>query len=137
MHLDRETALRPALVAFRDRTELAWLRVLRPGFRHCAVWVRVGDFWIGEECLSHRTELSCVPVRYGRALESALRRDGARVVRTFVRAAPRRLAPPLPFTCVEAAKRALGIHAWRILTPFQLYRHLVRTRRTSLLTVIL
>lgn len=137
MRSEPETTPRPAIVAFRDRTELAWLRVLRPGFRHCAVWVRVGEFWIGEECLSHRTVLSCVPAAQGRALETALRRGGARVLRSFVREAPRRLAPPLPFTCVEAAKRALGIHAWRIVTPYQLYRHLIRTRRTSLLTTIL
>lgn len=31
---------------------------------------------------------------------------------------------PSVFTCVELVKRALGIHAWWILTPRQLYHHI-------------
>ncbi len=30
----------------------------------------------------------------------------------------------MPFTCVEAAKRVLGLHDRRVVTPWQLYRRL-------------
>lgn len=35
-----------------------------------------------------------------------------------------KMAPVLPFTCVEALKRLLGIHSMRIWTPYQLYTFL-------------
>jgi hypothetical protein len=123
-----------ALVAFTDRTEIAWLRALRRGFRHCAVWVRTGDCWILHEALSHQTCMAVVPAAGEGALRAALRAAGYRVVRARIAAAPRRLAPPLPMSCVEATKRVLGIQSWRILTPWQLYRHLVRRPRKMHLT---
>ncbi len=116
-----------ALVAFTDRTEIAWLRGLRRGFRHCAVWVRAGDCWIAHETLSHQTFLAVHAGTEEGALVAALCAAGYRVVGARIQAAPRRLAPVLPLTCVEAAKRVLGLHSWRILTPWQLYRHLVRS----------
>jgi hypothetical protein len=120
-----------ALVVFRDQTEIAWLRGLRRGFRHCAVWVRAGDLWIVQESLSHRTILGAWRAEREADLVAALRAAGHLVVRARIRPAPRRLAPPLPFSCVEAVKRVLGIHAWHVLTPWQLYRHLVRGARKS------
>jgi len=126
-----------ALVVFRDQTEIAWLRGLRRGFRHCAVWVRAGDYWIAQETLSHQTFLGVWPAGDAGGLVAALRASGHRVVRTRIAAAPRRIAPPLPFSCVESVKRVLGIHAWDVLTPWQLYRHLIRGREKSILTITL
>ena len=37
-----------------------------------------------------------------------------------------RPAPLLPATCVETAKRVLGIASWRVLTPRQLHNFLLR-----------
>jgi len=34
-------------------------------------------------------------------------------------------APWMPHTCVEAVKRVIGLHARFIITPWQLYRHLM------------
>ncbi|MBL8831347.1 MAG: hypothetical protein JNL71_03070 [Rhodospirillales bacterium] len=118
------TAGAAALVVFRDRTEIAWLRGLKRGFRHCAVWVRAGDFWILQETLSHQTLLGIWPAGNEAGLVAALRASGHRIVPARIAAAPRRIAPPLPFSCVESVKRVLGIHAWSMLTPWQLYRHL-------------
>ena len=131
------TAGARALVVFRDQTEIRWLHGLRRGFRHCAVWVRAGDFWIAQETLSHQTLLGVWPAGDGAGLVAALRASGHRVLRTRIVAAPRRIAPPLPFSCVESVKRVLGIHAWDVLTPWQLYRHLIRGRSKSMLTITL
>lgn len=124
----------PALVAFTDRTDIGWLRGLRRGFRHCAVWVRAGDFWIAHEMLSHQGFIGILSGADEKRLRAALRASGYRVVRTRIAAAPRRLAPVLPVTCVESVKRLLGIQSWRILTPWQLYRHLIRRHRNLHLT---
>lgn len=126
-----------ALVVFRDQTEIRWLHGLRRGFRHCAVWVRAGDFWVAQEALSHQTFLGVWPADDGAGLVAALRASGHRVVRTRIAAAPRRIAPPLPFSCVESVKRVLGIQAWDVLTPWQLYRYLIRGRSKSILTITL
>ncbi|MBI1243602.1 MAG: hypothetical protein GC202_01225 [Alphaproteobacteria bacterium] len=123
-----------ALVAFTDRTEIAWLRGLRRGFRHCAIWVRAGDFWIAHEALSHQCYVGVLAAVDTRQLRAGLRAAGYRVVKARIAAAPRRLAPVLPLTCVEGVKRLLGIHSWRILTPWQLYRYLIRRHRNLHLT---
>lgn len=34
-------------------------------------------------------------------------------------------APYMPYTCVEAVKRVLGIRAWSICTPWRLYQFLI------------
>jgi hypothetical protein len=57
-------------------------------------------------------------------LEEWYRHQGLSVIETCVRAAPLRVAPLRPLTCVEAVKRILGIHARSINTPWQLYRYL-------------
>ncbi len=36
------------------------------------------------------------------------------------------LMPFMPATCVAMCKRLLGVHAWWVQTPSQLYRHLRR-----------
>jgi hypothetical protein len=113
-----------ALVVFRDQTEIAWLRWLKRGFRHCAVVVRIGGEWVMIDSLSHSI---CVG-KFGTEAISRLawryRKVGHIVIDTTVGEGKARVAPPLPFTCVEAVKRVLGIQSWRVLTPYQLYRHL-------------
>jgi hypothetical protein len=42
-----------------------------------------------------------------------------------------RPAPLAPFTCVEAAKRVLGLHDRRVVTPWQLYRRLIDPELTD------
>ena len=49
---------------------------------------------------------------------------GMRCVTAALAPTPLRCAPPGPFTCVEAVKRALGLRAPLVWTPRQLYRHL-------------
>ncbi|MFM7346040.1 MAG: hypothetical protein ACKO1J_11805, partial [Tagaea sp.] len=114
----------PALVVFRDRTELAWMRWLARGFRHCAVVVRVGGDWVLIDSLSHSICVGRFAAEPIGRLAERYRQAGMIAVATRVRQAPERLAPILPLTCVEAVKRVLGIHAWTILTPRQLHRHL-------------
>lgn len=113
-----------ALVVFADDSSLRRLRPLRRGFRHCFVVVCSGAGWVICDPLSHRTDLAIVTGLTADELTQWYRRHGLRVVATRLRPAPRRPAPIRPYTCVEAVKRVLGMHAPWVLTPWQLYRSL-------------
>lgn len=113
-----------ALVVFADDASLLWLRLLRPGFRHCFVAVARSDAWIICNSLSHYTDLDVARGLTIVQLAAWYRRAGFLVVETTTRVPPRRCAPVRPFTCVESVKRILGLHAPWVLTPWQLYRHL-------------
>lgn len=115
---------RLALVVFVDQAGLRCLRWLRKGFRHCFVIVRVDRGWIACDPMSHRTDLDIVGDFSADQLAHWYRSLGLKVVQTRVRCAPSRLAPVRPYTCVEAVKHVLGLHAPWILTPWQLYKKL-------------
>nr|WP_246152307.1 hypothetical protein [Roseospira navarrensis] len=112
------------MVVFTDGREIWWLRLLRPGFRHVMVAVRRPGHWIVVNPLSHRVTLDVVPEDAGDRLAAWFRAQGHTVVETATRCPPRREAPWAPLTCVEVAKRLLGLHARWVLTPHGLYRAL-------------
>jgi hypothetical protein len=121
---------RRALVVFVGESEVPLLRLLRPGFRHCFVAIAEADCWITYDPLIHRTEINVLPVSSGFDLAALYRSRGFHVVAwRLPEATPHRAALCRPFTCVEAVKRVLGIHRRRIVTPWQLYRHLVKQNR--------
>ncbi len=114
-----------AWVVFSGQSEISWLKFLKPGFRHCYVLINDGERWTSIDPLSHVTEISVhhhVPVDFN--LPGWLEARGNRIVRAPLRRDITKPAPFMIFTCVEAVKRVLGIHARGIVTPWQLYRHL-------------
>lgn len=119
----------PAVAVFTDQTDIAWLRLLRPGFRHCFAVVQVDGAWVIVDPLSHYTTLRVVPELAGWQPQSWFRHLGLTVVETEVREPPRRLAPWRPYTCVEAVKRVLGLHLPGVFTPWQLYRSLCEDKK--------
>jgi len=116
-----------ALAVFSGAADVAWLRVLKPGFRHCFVIVDCGGRWVVFDPLLHRTEIAVLAVSR-RQLVQWYRQRGFRVVACRVRTPPRRSAPLGFYTCVEAVKRILGIHARRVITPWNLYNFLISHR---------
>ncbi len=115
-----------AWVVFCDNTELAWLRLLRPGFRHCFVVLHDGSHWIAIDPLAPLLEVTVPPVTADFDLPGWFAANGHTVAPATVRTGLRKPAPWGPFTCVETCKRLLGLHDQFVLTPWQLYRHLVR-----------
>jgi len=116
-------------VVFCDGTDLAWLRLLKPGFRHVFVALADAGRWLTLDPLSPHTELAIQPVDAAFDLAGWFRDRGLTVVETTLDRSRSRPAPVALFTCVEAVKRVLGLHAPFILTPYQLYRHLARAAR--------
>ncbi|WGF89279.1 hypothetical protein [Marinivivus vitaminiproducens] len=124
-HCDAEDA-RGYLVVFASETSVPWLRLLRPGFRHCFLVVRMHGAWVSIDSLKTRLEVDILPAGPDFDLARFYAERGFRVL------VGRR--PPLgdagrfglrPLTCVEVVKRALALHAPRVLTPWQLWRHLL------------
>lgn len=124
-----------ALVVFTGMTGIRWLKPLRSGFRHCFVVVFQGDTAIVCDPLSNQMLLGSVRPATPAVVSDWYCERGFTVVATEICEAPRRGALLRPLTCVEIVKRVLGISAPFVLTPWQLYRHLlalapVRTQET-------
>lgn len=124
------TAGRRALVVFSGRSELWWLRLLKPGFRHCLVAVADPAGWIVVDPLSHRTDVALLPLEPGFDLAGWYRAAGLAVVETTTGSPAPRPAPWRPYSCVEAVKRVLGIHAGAVLTPWQLYKFITNGKKS-------
>lgn len=121
-----------AWVVFTGRTELPLLRLLRPGFRHCYVILHDGKTWMSIDPLSHVIEVENHHHLDGDFnLPNWLCSQGFIVVPAPITRGLTRCAPIMLFTCVEASKRILGIHNRWILTPFQLYKHLIQEKVIS------
>lgn len=121
-----------ALVMFADDTSLNCLRLLRRGFRHCFVAVAATEGWIICDPRSPCTDLAFVTGFDQTQVATWYRDLGLCVVETCTLQAPLRPAPIRPFTCVEAVKRVLGVHAPWVLTPWQLYRLLTSSCNSRL-----
>lgn len=119
---------REALVAFEDRDDARLpVRLLRPGFRHCFCLTGAGRRWTLCDPLKSRLALAAIDGADALELAAHLRADGRRVLRGTV-AAEAGVGWPAarPLTCVEIVKRLVGVRARGIVTPHQLYRHLLR-----------
>lgn len=119
---------RRALVVFSGAADIWWLRLLRPGFRHCFVALQCDGGWVVIDPLSHYTAVVHFPFSEEFDLQALYRQHGLKVVQTQFVSPNRRIMPIRPFSCVESVKRILGIRAGLVLTPWQLYRYLNKSR---------
>ncbi|MCC6598520.1 MAG: hypothetical protein IT559_07005 [Alphaproteobacteria bacterium] len=124
-----------AWVVFSGHADMWWLRILRPGFRHCALLLHDGLHWIGVDPLSSMMEITVHNIPPQVNLAQWMREQGHVVVEVTPQSV-HRAAPWGVFSCVEIAKRVLGIHHRFILTPWQLYRHIAKTQSLSATTNI-
>lgn len=113
-----------AWVVFTGETDLPWLRILRPGFRHCFVLMNDGRHWISLDPLANHTEVTVHHVPPEFDLPGWLSDRGQKVIAAPVSRVKMRAAPVGFFTCVEAVKRVLGLHDGFVFTPWQLYQRL-------------
>lgn len=113
-----------AWVVFSGQTEIPYLKILREGFRHCFVLFRRGDHWISLDPLAHKTEIELHYLPENFNLPHWLEERGHTVVETEFKETPLNPLPLALFTCVEAVKRVLGVVSWKVMTPWQLYKHL-------------
>jgi len=115
---------RQIIVAFTGRTDLWWLRFLKKGFRHCFLCINDGERWMALDPLAHRMEIGILSINGDFDLKEWLEGKGFTVVAAQMEGEATKPAPVMPYSCVEAVKRVLGIRGRRIITPWGLYRFL-------------
>ena len=114
-----------AIVLYRDsRPGLLPRLFLKPGFRHCAVLIDDGEYWVAFDHGRGQPLIRVVA-------------DAEQDVAAHYRAQPDyevqevefdwrdvRYRASGPHSCVTSIKSMLGIRAFWVLTPYQLYRWL-------------
>ncbi len=128
MNEDIQTARQTlrAWVVFCGQADRPWLRLLKPGFRHCFLVMHDGAHWLSVDPMLGQMDVRVHDhVAAGFDLPGWLARRGHHVIAAPVSGRPPARAAVLRFfTCVEAVKRMIGLHARNIHTPWQLYRYL-------------
>jgi hypothetical protein len=114
-----------ALVVFHEHGHGLFCRWLRWGFRHVFVVVKCEGYWIALDGRAGLPELQVVAGADFDLIAHYRCQHGFTVLGLT---APRHRSrvPVLLATCVGATKRILGLRAFWILTPHQLYRYLKR-----------
>jgi len=112
-------------IAFSGKADARYLKILKPGFRHCFALMHADDTWLMIDPMLHKMDVSATSCAPDFDLPAYLRARGYRVVRAPAFSPERRMAFPAPFTCVEAMKRLIGLQDWRVFTPWQLYCRLI------------
>lgn len=110
-----------AIVVFGDQTTVSWLRILKPGFRHCFVLLEFEEGWVMLDSLAHWFHIAILPAVSVDELSAWYASRNYRVIVVQYTQPPKKPAPWAPFTCVETVKRALGIRRPWVWTPHQLW----------------
>lgn len=131
MHKEQETAA--AIVLFTNSCGPRWLRALRQNFRHCFIVVQSQEYWVICDPLLHFTNLAVLKGMSCNEIAEWYRDQGMIAVVSRVRRAQTRTSPIRLHTCVESVKRILGIHSPWILTPWQLYKFLQKSKQDKVL----
>lgn len=120
-----------AWVVFCKNTDIWWLRFLKKGFRHCFLVLNDGCNWITYDPTSAFTDIVVQKTPMDFDLPKWFSQRGDFVVPTIIEK-QKKIAPLSIFTCVEGVKRVLGIHNLWILTPYQLYKYLIKNKRSKI-----
>ena len=120
-----------AWVVFSNQTDLPYLRILKKGFRHCYVLMSDGEKWFSIDPLAHMTEVGFHSFDAPFNLPLWLKSQGYTVMRVAVVTPALKPAPVMLFTCVETVKRLVGLQSRLVVTPWQLYRHLLKIKNNK------
>ena len=120
-----------AFIVFGGAADQPWLRLLRPGYRHCFAAVADARGWTVLDPLTGRLVVARLDLPASFDLPGFYRRAGFAVTGPFTPGPARwRLLPPLsPFTCVSLCRAVLGARAPFALTPWGLFRKLAEDRK--------
>ncbi|MBD5398135.1 hypothetical protein HDR60_01350 [bacterium] len=112
-------------VVFSPVTTLWYLRFLRVGFKHCFLILEDNGYFFIVDPLSSKIELMSFHI-LGDKLIKELENCDMKVVKAFINENVPSSWKFGIFTCVEVVKRILGISSLRVITPYQLYKYLLK-----------
>ncbi len=117
-------------VIFTNKTDISWLKILKPGFRHCYALLDDGTQWITYDPLSSFTDITKHPKGTTiRNLPLWFKSQGEEIIAVNILGSKDKVAPISFYNCVEAIKRLIGLHSIFIITPYQLYTHLKKNNK--------
>jgi len=121
-----------SVIAISGITQIPWLKLLKPGFRHCFAIIQQGEHWIICEGLSDRVQINQITTEQLPAYLASLCSNGIRlhVVRTR-RSGIGGSWMFRPFTCVELVKRLCDVRDRLMFTPHQLHRFLLEQNKNK------
>ncbi len=122
----RRVPAQQVYIVFGDGADQPWLRLLRPGFRHCFAALADETGWTVLDPLTGRLVVSRLGLPLGFDLPGFYRRAGLLVLGPFLPGEPRarRLPPLAPYSCVALCRAVLGGDAPFAVTPLGLFRSL-------------
>lgn len=123
---------REAIIGFGGTPTFWWMRFLKKGFYHCVVALGAGHQWILIDPLLHYTD--AVVIENGN-VERYLRKQGYQTLHVTIQEPAKRCLQLMPYTCVETAKRFIGLQNRWIWTPYQLYRKILSINRKKILDI--
>lgn len=118
-------------IVFSDDTDISFLKILKRGFRHCFLIVKDVDQWVVIDPCAHKTEFSILPHPSHFNLPRYFTNEGKTVVKVSALETPEKIAPLFPMSCVETIKRLIGLHNRWVITPYHLYRTLMKLQKGS------
>ncbi len=121
---DRKNQDRKVWIVFTGKNSLWYLRFLKSNFRHCFILIEDKNHWITVDPLSSHTEIEIIAKTTTQSLTAFFEKSGFQVVQAKFYNHHSKSAPLAFVNCVEVAKRILGIHKIKIITPYQLYKFL-------------
>lgn len=110
---------------YRDVSSGWWWNWLKPGYQHVQAIQRIGPYWLRVDPHLEFTDIDLV--RSDAPPHQLV--QGCIVQRVVALRRLQRMRVPLilaPATCVEMVKELLGIRAWWMLTPWQLFTYVNR-----------
>ena len=137
MQIGRENTLgfSEVYIFFENADSLWWLQFLKKGFRHCFLLLVARENKTAI-LLNPRSNQTDVELFSNCDIDDLIKSYASYPERTMQRLhffpTIYQPAPIMFFTCVEFAKRILGIHDITIITPYQLYKKIKKSRKNVL-----
>jgi hypothetical protein len=113
-----------AIVSFEHRESRFPFKHLKDGFRHCLCVIGNGHDWILIDPLKGSLQVETISGVDRNFIVNILSGSAKNVICGYRAANGSDNFSLRPLTCVELVKRAIGVDASFVLTPWQLYRRL-------------
>lgn len=112
-------------VVFSPFTDLFYLKCLRKGFRHCFLILENNGVLFIVDPLASKIQLSSIFIDKT-LFFNILIMNNMTILKTSFFDITKTSWKFGIFTCVQVIKRILGIYNFRIITPYQLYKFLIK-----------
>jgi len=112
-------------IVFTGKTDLKILRFFKKGFKHCFIILRTPFGWATIDPLYLNTDINFYDDEdHKTSLPEWFSGQGCVVVHTQTMQPQYKIQMPGIYSCVESAKKIIGLNKFFILTPWQLYKYL-------------